>query len=145
MTQDIYLASGKGIYFDGGTTSANYLGGSDAYEEGTWIPSLSASGSRSGTWDSTLTGTYTKIGRMVVVNLKITGSGMNFSAISGYADYTGLPFTIVTSGAGSFATPHSNGLNGVTRTPTGGDTFVLLASELQSTTGTINCVSTYFV
>ena len=35
LTQDIYLAAGKGIYFDGGTTSANYLGGSDAYEEGT--------------------------------------------------------------------------------------------------------------
>ena len=115
------------------------------YEEGAWTPSLSASGSQSGTWDSTLTGTYTKIGRMVVCNLKITGSSMNFSAIDGYRVYTGVPFTIAIAGSGSWSTPNSNGPNGVCRTPDAGVTFVLLASELQSTTGTVNCVSTFFV
>ena len=64
LAENVYLGSGKGIYFDGQTTSANHL--SD-YEEGTWTPTLS---------DGGCTGTcyYIKIGNSVTVLGKITHS-----------------------------------------------------------------------
>jgi len=70
LTQDIYLASGKGIYFDGGTTSANYLGGSDAYEVGTWTPTVASptSGITAGNFPPAATAfpiEYTKVGNLV--------------------------------------------------------------------------------
>ena len=82
LTQDIYLASGKGIYFDGGTTSANYLGGSDAYEEGIWTASFT------GTSD-TATGYYTKIGS--VVHIQVYSGALTMSSAT-TSKISGLPF-----------------------------------------------------
>jgi hypothetical protein len=71
-----------GVYL-GGTGAANLL---DDYEEGTWTPALG------GTWTTdptTLFGTYTKVGNVVTIRMKMLG-GVKSSAISGYI--TGLPF-----------------------------------------------------
>jgi hypothetical protein len=71
-----------GVYL-GGTAAANLL---DDYEEGTWTPALG------GTWTTdptTLSGTYTKVGNVVTIRMKMLG-GVKSSAISGYI--TGLPF-----------------------------------------------------
>tara|TARA_Y100000310_G_scaffold273266_1_gene288648 strand:+ start:346 stop:954 length:609 start_codon:yes stop_codon:yes gene_type:complete len=89
IAENIYLASGKGIYFDGGTTSANYLGGSDAYEEGVWTPTH-------GTFTfSSATGHYTKIGNLVTFSGAITIS----NATTSNGTFGGLPFA---EGKGGF-------------------------------------------
>jgi hypothetical protein len=78
--KDLYLSGG--VYL-GGTGAANLL---DDYEEGTWTPALG------GTWTTdptTLSGTYTKVGNVVTIRMKMLG-GVKSSAISGYI--TGLPF-----------------------------------------------------
>jgi len=83
--KDLYLSGG--VYV-GGTGSANYL---DDYEEGTWTPGVQSSGGTSLTVSNS-SGIYTKIGRFVMVTLRmdITSSG---SGISSGACVTGLPFT----------------------------------------------------
>jgi hypothetical protein len=100
LTQDIYLAAGKGIYFDGGTTSANYLGGSDAYEEGTWTGVLrqTASPYHEMTMSSD-TGYYTKIGNLVTVSGWFQTSSLGSPAASGDIQMIGLPFTIANNAA----------------------------------------------
>ena len=92
LTQDIYLAAGKGIYFDGGTTSANYLGGSNAYEEGIWTPLISGDGGSTASFGS---GWYTKIGRVVHANVQM--SDVTFPAYSGTL-YCSLPFSSASVG-----------------------------------------------
>jgi hypothetical protein len=85
--------AGKGIDFDpAGGGAAKLL---DDYEEGIWTPALG------GTWTTdptTLSGTYTKIGRLVSISLYFSG-GTKASATTGY--FTGLPFETSTSGTGA--------------------------------------------
>jgi|13_taG_2_1085334.scaffolds.fasta_scaffold69842_2 hypothetical protein len=76
--KDLYLSGG--IYL-GGTGSANKL---DSYEEGTWTPAPSVGTA------SSASGTYTKIGRMVVVTGFV--SGMN-TVNNETMNIGGLPFT----------------------------------------------------
>lgn len=80
--QDLYLSGGMYV---GGTTSANFL---DDYEEGTWSPTLLAG--MTGTI-STITATYTKIGRQVSVRLVVDGTSL---AVSSAAVFRSLPFTL---------------------------------------------------
>jgi len=67
-TERMRILSGGGLTFNGDTATANAL---DDYEEGTYTPSLSISGSTSGISINASNGTYTKIGRLVVVTLRI--------------------------------------------------------------------------
>jgi hypothetical protein len=80
--KDLYLSSGV---FLGGTGSANQL---DDYEEGTFTPAFTNAPS-SGTVSS-LSGNYTKIGRLVYIQILVQGSGF---AIASYARIQGLPFS----------------------------------------------------
>jgi hypothetical protein len=84
--------AGKAVFNNGvalgGSGAANTL---DDYEEGTWTPSLSDSGNRSGTWSNTI-GIYTKIGNIVHLYFGITGSAMYFTSERGYQYITGIPF-----------------------------------------------------
>ena len=89
IAENIYLASGKGIYFDGGTTSENYLGGADAYEEGIWA----VNGGNFGTFDSvTQTSKYVKIGKLVFCSFFQTGGTIDPTGSNRYLQ--GLPFAI---------------------------------------------------
>ena len=83
--QDLYLSGGMYV---GGTTSANFL---DDYEEGTWSPTLLVG--MTGTI-STITASYTKIGRKVTVNLIVEGTSL---AVASEAVFRSLPFTILSS------------------------------------------------
>ena len=86
VLENVFLSSGKGIYFDGNTGSANFM--SD-YEEGTWTPTHGVFGF------SSAAGHYTKIGNLV------TFSGLvvfNNTATSD-AVWGGLPFN---EGVGGF-------------------------------------------
>jgi hypothetical protein len=87
--KDLYLSGG--VYL-GGTVAANLL---EDYEEGTWTPTLG------GTWTvnpTTLSGTYTKVGRLVTITLVFSG-GTKASTTAGY--FTGLPFAQSSSGTGA--------------------------------------------
>lgn len=95
LTQDIYLASGKGIYFDGGTTSANYLGGSDAYEEGTWSTTISGESNCSSV--SLSNATYTKIGRSVTLIGKFDFTFSSGSTLTQFAFTPPFPMVSNTS------------------------------------------------
>lgn len=95
--KDLYLSGG--VYL-GGTGAANYL---DDYEEGTFTPSFGIDSSKAGTWTSMI-GRYRKIGDLVNVQIDITGSGMYFSAATGYQQIVSLPFTASQpSGSKTFA------------------------------------------
>jgi len=80
-----------GIKFNGDTAAANAL---DDYEEGTWTPTT-ASG-----WDSLTfsdTGSYTKIGNIVHVMVKVNVDGSGTG--SGGIIMGGLPFASVNTGS----------------------------------------------
>lgn len=64
----------------------------DDYEEGIWTPVNAQNSEQIGTW-STYIGRYTKIGKVVVATIEITGTGMGYNATTGYTKLTGLPFT----------------------------------------------------
>ena len=82
------ITTAGGVYL-GGTGAANYL---DDYEEGTWTPVLSGSFTY-----SIQGGTYTKVGRLVVLNCMIQWSA-NASSSPTTALVTGFPFASISSG-----------------------------------------------
>lgn len=91
---NIVMASGKGIDFSAtsngsGTTTSEVL--SD-YEEGTWTPTLSGSGTAGSFTFTTQAGSYTKIGRSVTVNFTIVVNSVSVGA-TGTILIGGLPFT----------------------------------------------------
>lgn len=63
----------------------------DDYEEGTWTPVIRFGGGATGVTYSTQSGTYTKVGRLVVAQGKITLS--NKGSSTGIAQIASLPFT----------------------------------------------------
>ena len=112
LTQDIYLAAGKGIYFDGGTTSANYLGGSDAYEEGVRVVTMSPSYSGDITVGSNNTLAYTKIGRICHVQGYLDVASVS-SPVGSYVAIDTLPFTPINSTDSSGAAAGSIYMSGL--------------------------------
>ena len=88
--KDLYLSGGAYL---GGTAAANKL---DDYEEGTWTPGVTGTGNSLG--GGAAVGRYTKVGRMVYLQLFINNDGSNTFG-SGAYDITGLPFTAVNSSA----------------------------------------------
>jgi hypothetical protein len=74
------------------SSNANTL---DDYEEGTWTPALTTSGSGFSTTYTTQLGTYVKVGRLVTVWLNMV-VGTKSASGSGYLQLTGLPFNIAT-------------------------------------------------
>jgi hypothetical protein len=83
-----------GLKFNGDTAAANAL---DDYEEGTWTMGVAFGGASVGVTYTSNTGTYTKIGRQVMVNGIVVLSSKGSS--TGDALLTGLPFTIPNAGA----------------------------------------------
>ena len=93
--KDLYLSGGAYV---GGTAAANKL---DDYEEGTWTPTITAYSGTNPTVSMTASGTYVKIGRFVTINvvmdsINVTGTKTGLSMISG------LPFTVDSTGSGSW-------------------------------------------
>jgi hypothetical protein len=76
-----------GITFNGDTAAANAL---DDYEEGTFTPTLLGSGSNPTVTYSNQSGKYTKIGRLVTINIYLSTSA--YSGGSGNIRIGGLPF-----------------------------------------------------
>jgi hypothetical protein len=78
------------------SANANTL---DDYEEGTWTPNQGAGLTVVGTFSSA--GTYTKVGRIVTVNLNVTGS-TSILVSAGGVICTNLPFTAIADGIGAY-------------------------------------------
>jgi len=104
--------SGKGIDFSAtpGTGTSELL--SD-YEEGTWTGTLTAA--TPPTTPITATGTYTKVGRLVMYNIFFLD--VDTTGAAGAASVTGLPFTV---GATAQGTVVSNAFINPSSTQTGG-------------------------
>jgi len=84
----LYLSEGIRL---GGTGSANNL---DDYEEGTWTPSIQASGTHYSSITHTVqNGRYTKVGRQVFAHFRVTISAVTIGSASGNINVEGLPFT----------------------------------------------------
>ena len=83
--KNLYL--GGNLYI-GGTGSANAL---DDYEEGTFVPNFTGVGGGEASYSSR-EGSYTKVGRLVVANVRIDLSSRN--TLSGAVQINNLPFTV---------------------------------------------------
>jgi hypothetical protein len=86
--------SGKGIDFSAtsGTGTSELL---DDYEEGTFTPTLTTTGTgfSSVTYDASVSGSYTKVGRKVFFTLFIGTDAVTKGSASGGITVAGLPFT----------------------------------------------------
>jgi len=83
--------AGKGIDFSATSHPAGMTSELLAdYEEGTWTPGQGGGVTVVGTYSSS--GTYTKIGRNVTVQFKVSGS-TSIAVTSGSSFVTGLPFS----------------------------------------------------
>jgi hypothetical protein len=82
-----------GVYL-GGTGAANLL---DDYEEGTWTPTLTTDGTdfTSVTYDALVSGTYTKVGRVVTVDGFMRTDAITKGSASGSVQIGGFPFSAV--------------------------------------------------
>ena len=83
--KDLHLSGG--VQFGTAGAAAQNL---DDYEEGTWTGTLTGSTTAPST-AQTATGTYTKVGNLVTVNIGF--SNKDITGASGNAQITGLPFT----------------------------------------------------
>lgn len=115
LTEDLVISSTKGIDF--GTSKLT------DYEEGTWTP---ASASGSGI-NSTVSATYTKIGRTVNLHMSVTMTGGGGAAQT----YSGLPFTPSTNHTSVGVLSLSSGSTNVTNNScyakvTGGSTTITM-------------------
>jgi len=94
------LAAG-GLTFGGDTAAANAL---DDYEEGTWTPVLTTSGtSYSSVGYSIQHGHYVKVGQMVTVQCRIQTNSFTQGSPSGNIRISGLPFTSATNNIFDYA------------------------------------------
>jgi hypothetical protein len=131
--------SGKGIDFSAtaGTGTSELLAD---YEEGTWTPTA-----QTGAYTAA-SGTYTKIGRAVVLNFSVTFPA---SGMSGNARLNSIPFNVTESGSGGTTNTASIVIRTVydTATPTAirlandsGTSLTEASLYLQTVSGTL----TYF-
>ena len=112
---NLVFANGGGIDFSAtanGTTSSSEL--FDDYEEGAWTPSITLGGGSTGMTYSRQEGHYTKIGRQVFAQFRITLTAKGSS--TGQLRINGLPFTsanVFTSTGidGQVHIGHDNGFN----------------------------------
>jgi len=118
-SERIRILSSGGITFNGDTATANAL---DDYEEGSWTPNWSASGSGGGsvTGASTNIANYVKIGNQVTVSIYAI-----IQSTGTFTDYriTNLPFTQLVSGAGSAVEIGQTGTAWLVQGSAGGGTF----------------------
>ena len=96
--KDLYLGGGLLV---GGTGTANKL---DDYEEGTWTPVLTTSGTDySSVGYSIQYGHYTKVGQMVTIQCRVQTNSFTQGSPSGNIRISGLPFTSATNNIFDYA------------------------------------------
>jgi len=98
--QDRVRIDSDGIKFGSDTATANAL---DDYEEGTWTPVLKGYYGNTGltATQGSVSGYYTKIGRLVNIRIHFDGAGIAASGNSDIVAIGGLPFTATNGYEGS--------------------------------------------
>ena len=89
--------SGSGITFPATASASSNANTLDDYEEGTWTPTYTTTGTdfTSVTYDAAVTaGRYTKIGNMVYVQGGLRTDAITVGSASGIVSIGGLPFTV---------------------------------------------------
>jgi hypothetical protein len=91
-TSGLAFPNGKGIDFSAtsGTGTSELF---DDYEEGTWTPVLS-DGTNNATMSANSAGSYTKIGRLIVLNASVETTSLG--SVTGAIRITGLPYSNLT-------------------------------------------------
>ena len=99
---NIVMANGKGIDFSAtsGTGTSELF---DDYEEGTFTPTITASGTAPTVTYSNQTGVYTKVGNRVHIDIYLSTSA--YTAGTGNFRIAGLPFTSASGDAEGGAAP----------------------------------------
>ena len=89
-------ASGSGISFPATQSASSDANTLDDYEEGSWTPAITCDtvGNLVVTAGGQVSGTYTKIGRVVNVNFIAQAATFTHSTASGNVRITGLPFNV---------------------------------------------------
>jgi trimeric autotransporter adhesin len=103
----------SGITFPATQSASSNANTLDDYEEGSWTPSLTFTGGSTGMTYSVRTGSYTKIGRMVYFNCRVTLT--NKGSSTGYAQIQGLPFAVSSDTSTNYSGAYlcyGNGLSG---------------------------------
>ena len=90
--------SGSGISFPATQSASSDANTLDDYEQGSWTPSLTASTTNPSVTYTAQVGNYTKIGNVVHVFGSLAASVV--SGGSGFAEISGLPFTVKNTNAG---------------------------------------------
>jgi len=120
--------SGAGITFPATQSASSNANTLDDYEEGTWSPVITGS-SGAGTYNDQ-SGTYVKVGKLVVVNFQIALSTKN--TLSGDITLSNLPFTTADNGGGGYRpSPAIRTTNLVSVTGTVGGFALVNSTNLQ--------------
>ncbi len=94
---DLSAATGGTIKFPATQNASSNANTLDDYEEGTWVPVLTAATAGDiAVGYTTQVGTYTKIGRQLTCNFVIITSSFTWSTASGALKITGLPYAAMT-------------------------------------------------
>jgi hypothetical protein len=101
--------SGTGITFPATQSASSNANTLDDYEEGTWTPTVLYSGTNTPTYSNQF-GTYTKIGRLVTVQLYLN---WNENGSTGNVTFEGLPFTSLSVQPRAICSVWSLGLTGL--------------------------------
>ena len=146
---DIRIGSGSGISFSPYDETVTGPPGSDSntlddYEEGTWTPVYDSNSNSSGTW-STATGEYTRVGNMVTLTAKFSGTSQGFSTTGGWRKYTGVPFNPSLSSGGTWISGSLGDTVGGLVACFTGSTFWLYAPQSTNTANDFYATVTYLV
>jgi hypothetical protein len=141
IDQILAPANGKGINYSaaGGNTLT-------IYKEGTWVPSLGVNGFSGAPSTTSTSGTYTRIGRIVVAHMTLTLASSSYPAT--YCVITGLPFqpSSTGNGVGSYTgfNPGSGVQGGTVQTNTSSQ-ITWWPSSATTTSTVWSATVTYFV
>ena len=133
--------TGTGITFPATQSASSNANTLDDYEEGTWTPTTVLNGFTQSI--STITGSYTKTGNVVVVCMKVELSASGYP--SSYSEFSGLPFTVKAGfdGAGCFNGSNVGSGNQIGNALAGnGSTNVFWSSITVGTTPSTNWYAT---
>jgi hypothetical protein len=118
-----------------GTLSGNTL---NDYETGTWTPSIIGATLSGGS----VSGSYTKVGRLVSLTAEFTG--VTISSVSGFSYITGFPFTSSATSVGNMAHTTMTSI-GQARLGSAGSSAILTPLNTTGATGQWNAGSSKYM
>ena len=123
--------SGTGITFPATQNASSDANTLDDYEEGTWTPNQGIGLTVGGTFVSA--GTYTKVGRLVTVNLSVRGT-TSMAVVAAGTVCSNLPFAVAGDGIGGYG----GGQNNNTQTPFSAYAYGTSVSSVAASSGSGN-------